>query len=463
MQVNIGANDGVEMESPTHESEPSFGTQAAEEAPMAQPPTALPNSAYPNLQIPGGLFFPSQMPFAGSSSESPMSDLLKFQALPAHPFSVPDALAQQVQVLPDPPLGMPPAPPASLLPTPSGRSDARAPGPGESRAVSLVPSWPVPPPPSPGLRHADGAHAELVDSLEEDGPASAREIWAPVGPHPTLDPRLGISDIDAGEEDNALVVSEYVNTIFYNMLVRERRYRPIGDYMAVTQNDINNHMRAILIDWLIDVAGEYQLSSETLYLAVNYLDRFLSIVPVRRTKLQLVGIASVFLASKFEEVQCPTLDQFVYICDYSFTKDQILVMERYILNGLRFGLASVTPRNFLKRFLKAACADSATAFLAYFLTELSLMNVRFVKYLPSVISASAVSLALHTTNKHPWTPTLEYYTSHSFGELRECIADLHESYRTCLDSNLQAVVYKYAHSRFHRVARIPCPATLPSV
>lgn len=63
------------------------------------------------------------------------------------------------------------------------------------------------------------------------------------------------------------------------------------------QPDITSNMRSILVDWLVEVAEEYRLQTETLYLAVNYIDRFLSYMSVVRAKLQLVGTAAMFLAS----------------------------------------------------------------------------------------------------------------------------------------------------------------------
>lgn len=74
------------------------------------------------------------------------------------------------------------------------------------------------------------------------------------------------------------------------------RNRPKPSYMK-KQQDITNSMRSILVDWLVEVSEEYKLHRETLFLAVNYIDRFLSQMSVQRSKLQLVGAASMFLAS----------------------------------------------------------------------------------------------------------------------------------------------------------------------
>lgn len=63
------------------------------------------------------------------------------------------------------------------------------------------------------------------------------------------------------------------------------------------QPDITYSMRSILVDWLVEVTEEYKLQTETLYLAVSYIDRFLSYMSVVRAKLQLVGTAAMFIAA----------------------------------------------------------------------------------------------------------------------------------------------------------------------
>lgn len=74
------------------------------------------------------------------------------------------------------------------------------------------------------------------------------------------------------------------------------KFRPKPGYMS-KQPDITNWMRIILVDWLVEVGEEYKLNSETIFLAVNYMDRFLSSMSVLRGKLQLVGTAAILLAA----------------------------------------------------------------------------------------------------------------------------------------------------------------------
>jgi cyclin A len=72
--------------------------------------------------------------------------------------------------------------------------------------------------------------------------------------------------------------------------------RPLPDYIEKVQKDVSPNMRGILVDWLVEVAEEYKLVSETLYLTVSYVDRFLSFNVLSRQRLQLLGVSSMLLA-----------------------------------------------------------------------------------------------------------------------------------------------------------------------
>ena len=87
------------------------------------------------------------------------------------------------------------------------------------------------------------------------------------------------------------------------------------------QDDINDRMRAILVDWLVEVHLKFKLMPETLYLTVNIIDRFLEVRSVMRSKLQLVGVTAMLLASKYEEIYAPEVRDFVYITDRAYTRE----------------------------------------------------------------------------------------------------------------------------------------------
>jgi G2/mitotic-specific cyclin 3/4 len=122
--------------------------------------------------------------------------------------------------------------------------------------------------------------------------------------------------------------------------------RPNAHYMDY-QNECQWSMRSVLMDWMIQVHTRFTLLPETLFLAVNYIDRFLSCKVISLGKLQLVGATAIFLAAKYEEVNCPSVQEVVYMVDGGYTQDEILKAERYMLSMLSFdqNLGKVLPGN----------------------------------------------------------------------------------------------------------------------
>jgi cyclin B len=152
-------------------------------------------------------------------------------------------------------------------------------------------------------------------------------------------------------------------------------------------------MRAILIDWLIEVHLKFKLLPETLFLTINLIDRYLEKNIIPRTKLQLVGVTSMLISSKYEEIYAPEVRDFVYITDKAYTKEEILAMEQAILATLDFNVTSPSSYRFLERFSKIVKADDPLFNLARYLIELPLIEYRMLKYSPSNLAASALFLA----------------------------------------------------------------------
>ena len=104
------------------------------------------------------------------------------------------------------------------------------------------------------------------------------------------------------------------------MQATEPETMPDGFYMK-RQNDINENVRAILVDWLISVHAKFKLLPETLYITVNLIDRYLSLYNVQKSQVQLVGVASLLIATKYEEIYPPTVKDFIYLTDDTYTKE----------------------------------------------------------------------------------------------------------------------------------------------
>ncbi|XP_069747786.1 cyclin-A1 [Narcine bancroftii] len=256
-------------------------------------------------------------------------------------------------------------------------------------------------------------------------------------------------------------VEEYAEDIYQYLREAEVRCRPKFGYMK-KQPDITTGMRTILVDWLVEVSEEYSLQNETLYLAINYLDRFLSCMSVLRGKLQLVGTAAMLVASKYEEIYPPEVDEFVYITDDTYTKKQLLRMEHLLLKVLSFNMTVPTVNQFLTQYLKEEGIGGHLGTLTMYIAELSLLEADVcLKYMPSLTAAAAYCLANYTINKAFWPESLAAFTGYSLFDIEPCLNDLHRTFLQAKFHSQQAIKEKYKSSKYLAISLIEPPATLP--
>lgn len=272
---------------------------------------------------------------------------------------------------------------------------------------------------------------------------------AAMGDRPYMD--RPSDDIDARDVDNPLLCTEYVNAMYDNFRVMERETALNANYMA-KQSFINDKMRSILVDWMVDLHLRFKMVPETLYLTINMLDRYLQVKQVRRSKLQLVGVACMSLAAKYEEIYPPELRDYVHSTDRAYSRAEIVEMETDVANTLQYNLTVPTIHSFLCRFLKAAHADRTMVQLACYLAERTLQEYSMCNFLPSIIAASAVLVARKSLRRHPWSPTLVKYTKYDEPELASCIAELQKIVGG--NGQQQAVHRKYSTQKFGSVATL---------
>ncbi|KAL3819055.1 hypothetical protein ACJIZ3_004960 [Penstemon smallii] len=270
----------------------------------------------------------------------------------------------------------------------------------------------------------------------------------------------GIINIDSKHQDPQMC-SIYADDIYTILFASQLDRRPLVDYIEKLQGDITQGMRGILIDWLVQVSEEYKLAPDTLYLAVNLIDRFLSENYIEKTNLQLLGVTCMLIASKYEEIYAPQVEEFCYITDNTYTKEEVVKMESRVLNFLNFQLSIPTTKKFLRRFIQAAqvfykVPSVELEFLANYLAELTLMEYSFLKFLPSLIAASAVFLARWTLDHsgHPWNSTLEHYTTYKTSELKSTVLELQDLQVNTSRPMLNAIREKYKQSKFKCVSSL---------
>lgn len=260
-------------------------------------------------------------------------------------------------------------------------------------------------------------------------------------------------ELRGSEKEDFFAMEEYSSDIYKYLREHELHNRAKPAYMK-KQPDINASMRSILVDWLVEVAEEYKLHSETLYLAVNYIDRFLSYMSVVRGKLQLVGTAAMFLASKYEEIYPPDIGEFVYITDDTYTKRQVIRMEHLILKVLGFDLSLPTPLSFITAMCCLNKMEEKTKFLAMYLCELSMLEGEtYLEFLPSTLASSAVAIAQQTLDEEIWNEELSKTTGYELEELRPCIEFLYRVFFKAPSNPQHAIQDKYRTQRHLHVSQ----------
>ena len=197
------------------------------------------------------------------------------------------------------------------------------------------------------------------------------------------------------------MVAEYGEEIFEYMKELEIKMLPNAHYME-NQHEIQWSMRSVLMDWLVQVHHRFNLLPETLFLTVNYIDRFLSCKVVSLGKLQLVGATAIFIAAKYEEINCPSIQEIVYMVDNGYSVDELLKAERFMLTMLHFELGWPGPMSFLRRISKADDYDLETRTLAKYFLEVTIMDERFIGSPPSFSAAASHCLARMMLRKGDW-------------------------------------------------------------
>ena len=250
---------------------------------------------------------------------------------------------------------------------------------------------------------------------------------------------------------------EYMNEIYSNLLLDEKNLnlKPKLGYMQ-NQQDINEQMRAILIDWLIEVHYRFHLKDETLYQTIWIIDSYLSMFPILRAKLQLLGIAALLISCKVQEIYYPQLYELIDITDGAYVKEELVQMEEHILKILNFNIISPTANDFYNIVSKAFNFDQKQYFLGKYFMESSLIDYHMLKYSASVIGVSCAYVVMKFFGIHNYKCL---YSKDVIKEdcpqkiIKEAAREICFLVKNLSNSNLKAVKDKYSLPQFLNVAQ----------
>ena len=267
----------------------------------------------------------------------------------------------------------------------------------------------------------------------------------------------GVIDIDSTDSQYKLAPLDprYARSIYFYRKQVETKYlfkRTDNIFFKprcknCVQEDITERMRSVLVDWIIDVSSvEFCLLPQTVFLAIQLLDRLIGSSSIRRSKFQLLGCACLLLASKFEEVMPLSLEALVSASDYCFDTEELILMEKWCFACLHYDINSPTRYYFLTRFALAANFSEREEKIAHYLLELSLQDFAFYKFPPSAVAAAAVHLTLQMSrprNDIIWTPTIAFHIQWKEAEITMLIVRLREIHWYMDSSDFKASMRKF--------------------
>ena len=262
--------------------------------------------------------------------------------------------------------------------------------------------------------------------------------------------------------DNIQIPTEYIDTIYYNLLIEEKEGitpKPEYNYMK-KQTEINEQMRSILVDWIIDIHCKFGFTDETLFMTILSIDRYLSVRKISRSKLQLLGVAALMISCKHEEIDLPKADDFIYITDNAYTRNEIFKMENDILHLFKFCLLYPSPIKFYEMLSINFKFSKKQFFMGKYLMETFLLDLKYIKYKPSIISCACTYIVMkffkmnnyHDSYDKKWYLIDE--TNNIEHSVKECAKDICLFVDNIHKSNYLSTQKKYSKPEYEKVAQL---------
>ena len=238
--------------------------------------------------------------------------------------------------------------------------------------------------------------------------------------------------------DNLQIPKEYINDIYNHLKKIEYYDLPVKNYMIKIQTDINEKMRLILLDWLVEVHIKYNLLQETLFITVNLIDKYLSKKNINKKYLQLLGITALLIACKYEEIYPPKLKKLIHMTDNAYNKEEALKMEYDILDIVNFNVSFPTSYKFLEIYKYKLNLEDIDFYRCLYFIEVCLIEYKISWINPSLIAATCLLFNYKNKNENDKIKYKENniinITGYNKRDMNECFCCLNNAMKKLEDT-----------------------------
>ena len=240
--------------------------------------------------------------------------------------------------------------------------------------------------------------------------------------------------------DEKINLPNYSNNIFKNQDIK----------------NINERHRGVVIEWLSYINHHFRQSNETLFLCVNIMDRYISKKQISLDIYQLVGIASFLIASKYEDTYSPSIEELIYISKNIYTHNDIVFMEKEVLNTLNFDIFSVSPYHFFSYFYMISNINNNKLFhLGHLILEISLLNIGIMSYSQSLLAIAALLIAKKCLQVKGGTNNIKLFYNYNEKEIKEIQKKIvHFLSKIIYSDKKNLIIEKFERNKYMRVSYI---------
>ena len=201
---------------------------------------------------------------------------------------------------------------------------------------------------------------------------------------------------------NPLIVDEYFDEILYSLLKEESEFitkQLINhNYLLDGDNEISPEMRAMVVDWLLEVHQIFHFQEKCLFTTIQLIDKYLTKININIDQFQLLALTALNIASKEEEVEYPILDNFITISKNSLTKKEMIDMEKKVLSIINYEILSPTILDFFQIYANICKLNPVEICQALYIMNILLIDINMLKYKVSILAFAVLKIIAKEQN-----------------------------------------------------------------